>query len=113
MRCPASASSRAPEALASPKDDLPVGAAGGSLRLVNSGLRGALAALIVNVEKPYRGSVWAIFTPADAAFYRQPVVTNSLRQVLTRMKRGIFLSEGGTEFFTLFPEQQFAAGRAW
>jgi len=72
--------------------------------------RGPLAALIVNVEKPFRGSVWAVFTPADATFYRQPVVTNSLHQVLTRMKRGIFLSEGGAEFFTLFPQQQFAAG---
>jgi hypothetical protein len=72
--------------------------------------RGAMAALVVNTEQPFRGSVWAVFTPEDAAFYRQPAVTNTLHQVLNRMKRGIFLSEGGTEFFTLFPEQRFAAG---
>jgi hypothetical protein len=72
--------------------------------------RGALAALIVNLEKPFRGSVWAAFTPADAAFYRQSLVTNCLHQVLTRMKRGAFLAEGGTEFFTLFPTQPFTSG---
>ena len=72
--------------------------------------RGALATLIVNVEKPFRGSVWAVFAPAYAAFYRQSVVTNCLHQVLTRMKRGVFLTEGGSEFFTLFPEEQFTAG---
>jgi hypothetical protein len=72
--------------------------------------RGALGALVLNVEPPFRGSVWAAFTPADAGFYRQPIVTNCLRQVLTRMKRGVFLSEGGGEFFTVFAEQQFTAG---
>ena len=72
--------------------------------------RGALGALVVNVETPLRGSVWAVFTPAEADFYRQPIVTNCLHQVLSRMKRGVFLSEGGSEFFTVFAGQQFKAG---
>ncbi len=72
--------------------------------------RGAVGALVVNVEPPFHGSVWAVFTPADAAFYQQPVVTNALHQVLSRMKRGVFLSEGGSEFFTVFADQQFKAG---
>jgi hypothetical protein len=72
--------------------------------------RGALGALVVNVEPPFRGSVWAAFTPAETAFYRRPVVTNCLHQVLTRMRRGVFLSEGGSEFFTVFAGQQFKAG---
>ena len=72
--------------------------------------RGALGALIVNVEPPFRGSVWAVFTPVGADFYQQSVVTNCLRQVLSRMKRGVFLSEGGSEFFTVFAGQQFKAG---
>src|ERR1039458_6277265 len=72
--------------------------------------RGALGALVVNVEAPFRGSVWAAFTPTEESFYQRPVVTNCLRQVLTRMKRGVFLSEGGSEFFTVFAGQQFKAG---
>ena len=72
--------------------------------------RGAVGALAVNVGEPFRGSVWAAFTPTEAGFYRRPVVTNCLGQVLSRMKRGVFLSEGGSEFFTVFAGQQFKAG---
>jgi hypothetical protein len=72
--------------------------------------RGAVAALVVNVEAPFRGSVWAAFTPVEADFYRRPAVTNCLHQVLSRMKRGVFLSEGGSKFFTVFAGQQFKAG---
>jgi hypothetical protein len=72
--------------------------------------RGALGALVVNVESPFRGSVWAAFTPMEGSFYRQPVVTNCLHQVLARIKRGVFLSEGGSEFFTVFAGQHFKAG---
>ena len=82
----------------------------GAYDAANRDYRGALGALVVNVEAPFRGSVWAVFTPAEASFYQQPVVTNCLRQTLSRMKRGVFLSEGGSEFFTVFAGQQFKAG---
>src|ERR1019366_3659565 len=82
----------------------------GAYDAANREYRGALGAMVVNVEAPFRGSVWAVFTPAEAAFYRQAVVTNCLRQTLSRMKRGVFLSEGGSEFFTVFAGQQFKAG---
>ena len=72
--------------------------------------RGTLAALLVQVKPPFRGGVWAVFTPAEAGFYRQPLVTNCLGQNLKRMKRGIFLTEGGAEFFTVFPDQKFNIG---
>jgi hypothetical protein len=72
--------------------------------------RGALGALVVNVEAPYRGSVWAVFTPEEESFYRQPAVSNCLHQVLSRINRGVFLSEGGSEYFTVFAGQQFKAG---
>ena len=82
----------------------------GAYDAANGDYRGALGALVVNGEPPLRGSVWAVFTPADVGFYRQPVVTHALRQVLTRIQRGVFLSEGGSEFFTLFAGQEFKAG---
>ena len=82
----------------------------GAYDAANRDYRGALGALVVNVEAPFRGSVWAVFTPAEASFYRQAVVTNCLRQTLSRMKQGVFLSEGGSEFFTVFTGQQFKAG---
>ena len=76
----------------------------------NGDFRGTLAALLVHAKPPFRGGVWAVFTPAEASFYRQPPVTNCLRQTLKRMKRGIFLTEGGAEFFTVFPDQKFNIG---
>ena len=76
----------------------------------NDDYRGAIAALLVQVQPPFRGGVWAAFTPSEAAFYRQPLVANCLRQTLSRMKRGVFLTEGGAEFFTAFPAQQFSVG---
>ncbi|MBI3851919.1 MAG: beta-galactosidase [Verrucomicrobia bacterium] len=72
--------------------------------------RGAVAALLVHVQPPFRGGVWATFTPSEAGFYRQPLVTNCLRQTLARMRRGVFLAEGGAEFFTTFPDQRFSVG---
>jgi hypothetical protein len=72
--------------------------------------RGDLGALIINVAPPYRGSVWAAITPSETSFYRLQTVTNCLHATLTGMKSGVFLTEGGTEFFTLFPGQQFTAG---
>jgi hypothetical protein len=72
--------------------------------------RGAVAALVLNLAPPFRGSLWALFTPLDPDFYLQPLVTNCLRQVLSRMRRGLFLAEGGSEFFTLFDGQPFRAG---
>ena len=76
----------------------------------NDDYRGAIAALLVHVQPPFRGGVWATFTPSDPAFYRQALVANCLRQTLLRMRRGVFLTEGGAEFFTTFPEQRFSVG---
>ena len=76
----------------------------------NHDYRGAIAALLVHVQPPFRGGVWATFTPSEAAFYQQPLVMNCLRQTLARMRRGVFLAEGGAEFFTTFPEQRFNVG---
>ena len=72
--------------------------------------RGAVAALVLNLAPPFRGSAWAVFTPPDPDFYLQPLVADCLRQVLSRMRRGVFLAEGGSEFFTLFEGQPFRAG---
>lgn len=82
----------------------------GAYDSVSGDYRGAVAALLVQVAPPFRPGVWAVFTPADEAFYLQPLVTNCLRQVLARMRRGVFLTEAGSESFTLFGGQKFRAG---
>lgn len=76
----------------------------------NDDYRGAVAALLVHVKHPYRGGIWATFTPEDREFYRQSLVQQCLRETLQRMRRGVFLVEGGTEYFTTFPGQPVATG---
>jgi hypothetical protein len=77
----------------------------GAYDQTNGDYRGALAALVVNVKPPYRGGVWACFTPAEVEFYRQPLVTNCLAQTLRRMRQGLFFAEAGAEVFTAFPDE--------
>ncbi len=72
--------------------------------------RGAIAVLVAHLKGPSHGGVSVLFTPGNVEFYRQPLVTNALHQALTRMKRGLFLSEGGAEVFTAFPGQKLKLG---
>ncbi|MCL5095954.1 MAG: beta-galactosidase [Candidatus Omnitrophica bacterium] len=72
--------------------------------------RGAVAVMLVNVQSPFRGGIWAGFTPANPAFYRQPAMQRVLFDVLAQIRRGLFLREGGSEFFTVFNDQSFHLG---
>ncbi|MCY3017790.1 MAG: beta-galactosidase [Planctomycetota bacterium] len=65
------------------------------------GYRGALAALIVNVQGPYRGSAIGAFAPADVAFYRRPAARQLITDVAVAMRRGAFLLEGGSDCYTV------------
>ena len=62
-------------------------------RSTSGDYRGALAALIVNLRPPYRGSVIAAFATEDAAFYRQRAMLRMIRNVAATMRRGVFLQE--------------------
>jgi hypothetical protein len=72
--------------------------------------RGALATLLVHCDGDYRGGIWACFTPQNAAFYQQTPARELLRQTAVAMRRGLFLEEGGSEFFTVFEHQSFYLG---
>lgn len=77
----------------------------------NSQWRGTPATLMVRApqgQKP--GALWATFTPDDAAFYRQPQVLALLEKTARRMRDGVFLLDGGTQFTTYFSGQQVLAG---
>ncbi|MGZ5566106.1 MAG: beta-galactosidase [Limisphaerales bacterium] len=50
------------------------------------------------------------FTPTDARFYRQPEVRRVIRELAVDMQRGVFMREGGSEFFTVFQDQTFNCG---
>lgn len=68
--------------------------------------RGTLATLRLSLPaRGESGSVWAAWTPTEAGFYEQPAVKKLLTQTAARMRDGLFLAEGGTDFYTYFPGQ--------
>ncbi len=72
--------------------------------------RGTVGVLVVHREPPFQGGAWALFTPADPAFYEGPDAQRWLHQILRRLRRGVFLVEGGAEYFTLFTGQTVPLG---
>lgn len=72
--------------------------------------RGAIAALVIHFDGKMRGAMVAGFTPTDARFYQQPEVRRVIRELAVDMQRGVFMREGGSEFFTVFQDQTFNCG---
>ena len=73
--------------------------------------RGSLATLRLALPGSTNGGgVWAAFTPTEAGFYEQSAVKQLLRQTARRMRDGLFLAEGGTNFYTYFPGQSVTLG---
>ncbi|MHB8524066.1 MAG: hypothetical protein ACYDH9_25365 [Limisphaerales bacterium] len=79
-------------------------------RARNGDYRGAIATLLVQARAPYRGGIWAGITPSDPEFYRPPAMRQALRELATSLRRGVFLLEGGSEFFTVFEDQPCRLG---
>jgi hypothetical protein len=72
--------------------------------------RGAPAALLVNTDGPYKGGVWVSFAIGDLAWYENPEVLDIIGNVVARMREGLFLVDGGTNFYTYFENQDITFG---
>jgi hypothetical protein len=79
-------------------------------RLADGEYRGAIATLLLHFRGSSRGGIWANFTPEDLEFYQRSEVRRVLQETLLSLRRGLFLEEGGSEFFTVFDGQQFRLG---
>lgn len=72
--------------------------------------RGFPAAMTVNVGGPYAKSVWASFGVGDAKWYSSPAALKMIGQVARKMRDGVFIVDGGSDFYTFFPEQALKLG---
>ncbi len=72
--------------------------------------RGAVGALLVHDKGQFAGGVWAVYTPTTIEFFESELAQSSLRHVLARIRKGVFIVEGGAEFFTMFPDQRTQVG---
>ncbi len=71
---------------------------------------GAPGVILAHARGPYRGGIWASIGVQDASWYARSDTLELLQSVLRRMRRGVFLIEGGTEFYTYRPGQAPLAG---
>jgi hypothetical protein len=79
-------------------------------RALDGDYRGAVATLMIHFDDEFKGGIWAGFTPSSLSFYQSGPARQFVAQTARAMQRGIFLQEGGGEFFTVFDKQKFYLG---
>lgn len=72
--------------------------------------RGAPGALTVHAAGPYKGGVWAAFGIEDPQWYLSPAVQEELGALLKQIHYGVFLVDGGGNFYTYFEDQPIHVG---
>lgn len=72
--------------------------------------RGAPVTLTVHADGPYKGGVWASFGITEADWYKSGGGLEMIGQVAARIKRGVFIIDGGSNFYTYFDGQPGTLG---
>ena len=72
--------------------------------------RGVPAAMLVHSAGSYAGGVWASFAIDDPDWYAQSAAQDCVRDVLHAMRRGIFLIDGGAQYYTYYDDQTARLG---
>lgn len=72
--------------------------------------RGIPVAMIVNADGPYKGAVWASFGFAGSDIYKTPAMLAMVRQIAARMHTGVFILDGGANYYTYFKDQPARIG---
>jgi len=72
--------------------------------------RGTPVAMIVNADGPYKGAVWASFGFSGSDIYKSPAMRAMVRQIAARMHDGVFIVDGGSNYYTYFKDQPAQIG---
>ena len=72
--------------------------------------RGIPAALLLRTGAAEPHNAWISFAVTSPSFYRNPKVLDLLECSLTRIHHGLFLQDGGADFYTYFPAQPVKMG---
>jgi hypothetical protein len=72
--------------------------------------RGPALTLMLQQETGRSAHGWATLGSDDPAFLNAPPVVNAIAALAGRMLQGVFLLEGGSEFYTVFPGEQIRLG---
>lgn len=72
--------------------------------------RGAPVTVVTNAAGPYKDSVWASFGIGDTDWYKSEEALELIGQVAERIRRGLFIVDGGSNFYTYFEDQPVQLG---
>ncbi|MHC4799553.1 MAG: glycoside hydrolase 5 family protein, partial [Planctomycetota bacterium] len=72
--------------------------------------RGTPATLLAHPEGQYKGGIWASFGIQDNNWYKSTNVLNDIRKIAQWMKKGTFILDGGTNYYTYFQDQEIKLG---
>jgi hypothetical protein len=71
---------------------------------------GSPVSLLIHFEGPFKGGIWASFSIKDKNWYKTTGALKAIQEIASRMKNGIFLVDGGTNYYTYFEDQSIKAG---
>lgn len=79
-------------------------------RTAEGAWRGNPATLLVHADGPYKGGVWASFAIDDPEWYAGREVQERMTDLLRHMRDGIFVIDGGADYYTYFEQQPVTLG---
>ncbi len=72
--------------------------------------RGNPATLLVNTDGSYKGGIWAAFGVKGTEWYKYSDVQKLVGEMARRMQNGIFMVDGGANFYTYYADQSLTLG---
>jgi len=79
-------------------------------RSANGAWRGTPATLMIHAEEKCKGGVWASFGIGDHQWYMSPPVLRTIGRIARAMRRGVFIVDGGANYYTYFNDQDITLG---
>ena len=72
--------------------------------------RGVVAAMMIHGEGSWKGGAWASIATGDFGWLQGESALAAIRETASRMRDGVFLLDGGTQFYTYFEDQAVTLG---
>jgi hypothetical protein len=76
----------------------------------NGQWRGVPASIMAHFDGPHKGGQWASFAIEDPQWRLSPEALDAVCAVIRKMDEGVYLVDGGSDFYTYFPGQDLTLG---
>ncbi len=76
----------------------------------NGEWRGSPLTCFVNADGPYKGGIWVSCGITDPMLCANPSVLKAINEAAVRMRRGLFILDGGSNFYTYYADQSIKLG---